>query len=123
MNNQTAKQLEFVFDMNCKFSVYVPSTDNVDEHIDNTAEVERIIGELSDMFGGATATPAKGGWRCADGKVVVEDVTIVYAFCTTEQATDHFMDVYGICQRLCQEFHQEAVTLEYNGQVKFVTAE
>lgn len=114
------KEQIFKFDLNCKFSVYVPSTDNVNETIDNSAEVKRVIGELADLFGGATATKAVGGWRCANGEVVIEEVSIVYAFCTDEQAREHIMDVYDICQRLKKEYHQEAVTLEYNGQVKFV---
>lgn len=111
------------FDLNCRWAVYVPGTKNIDEPIDNTDEVKRVIGELSDLFGGATATPAIGGWRCADGTVVVEDVTIVYAFCTSEQAKEHAADVVAIAQRICKEYGQEAVTVEYNGQVKFITAE
>jgi hypothetical protein len=35
----------------------------------------------------------------------------------------HAKDVIGIAQRICKEYGQEAVTVEYNGQVKFVTAE
>lgn len=111
------------FDLNCRWAVYVPSTMNVNEEYDNSEEVKRVIGELSDMFGGATATPAMGGWRCANGDVVVENVTIVYAFCTSEQAREHAADVVGIAQRICREYSQEAVTVEYNGQVKFITAE
>lgn len=114
------KTLNFKFDLNCRFAVYVPATDNVNEQIDNTAEVKRVIGELSDLFGGATATPAMGGWRCENGDVVVEKTTIVYSFCTSEQAAEHFMEVYDICMRLKKDYHQEAVTLEYNGQIKFV---
>ena len=96
-------------------------TKNVNEAIDNTEEVKKVIGELSDLFGGATATPSIGGWRCENGEVVVENTTIVYSFCTTEQAIKHAGDVLAIAQRLCREYNQEAVTVEYNGQVKFVT--
>lgn len=115
------QSLSFKFDLNCRWAVYVPSTTDVNKHIDNRQEVTRVIGELSDLFGGATATQALGGWRCADGSVVVENVTIVYSFCTTEQATEHAADVVAIAQRICKEYNQEAVTVEYNGQVKFIT--
>ena len=117
------KELKFKFDLNCKWAIYVPSTMNVNEHIDNTKEVERVIGELSDLFGGATATPALGGWRCADGKVVTEQVTIVYAYCTTEQSVEHADRVVDIARRIAREYKQECVTVEYNNQVAFVGAE
>jgi hypothetical protein len=117
------KQMLWQFDLNCRWAIYVPSTKNVNEKIDNTDEVKRVIGELSDLFGGATATQAIGGWRCANGEVVVENVTIVYSFCNSEQSVMHAKDVIGIAQRICKEYGQEAVTVEYNGQVKFVTAE
>lgn len=117
------KELNFKFDLNCKWAIYVPSTMNVNEHIDNTKEVERIIGELSDLFGGATATPALGGWRCNDGSVVTEKVTIVYAYCTSELSVEHADEVLTIARRICREFNQEAVTVEYNGQIAFVRAE
>ena len=117
------KQLKFKFNLNCRWAIYVPSTKNVNEKIDNTDEVKRVIGELSDLFGGATATPALGGWRCADGKVVTEQVTIVYAYCTTEKSVEHADRVVDIARRICKEYSQEAVTVEYNNQVAFVGAE
>lgn len=114
------KHLKFSFDLNCRFGVYVPATKNVNEQIDNSAEVVRVIGELSSLFGGATATPAMGGLVTESGEVVVEKTTIVYSFCTSEQAAEKFADVLNICERIKREYGQEAVTLEYNGQVKFV---
>ena len=120
--NTMKKDLSFQFDLNCRWAVYVPSTKDVNQAIDNTEEVKRVIGELSDLFGGATATPSIGGWRCENGEVVIEKTTIVYAFCTTDQAIEHATDVIAIAKRLCKQYSQEAVTVEYNGQVKFVTA-
>lgn len=114
------KQLAFKFDLDCKVAVYVPSTVNVNEHIDNSEYVKRTIGELADLFGGATATQAVGGWRCANGEIVLENTTIVYSFCTSEALQENFAKVYDICERLKAEMSQEAVTLEVNGQVKFV---
>lgn len=119
-SGKNMKNLKFSFDLNCKFGIYVPSTMDVDEVIDNSAEVVRVIGELSSIFGGATATPALGGWVTEKGSVVVEKTTIVYSFCTSEQAAEHFEEVLAICERIKREYRQEAVTLEYNGQIKFV---
>lgn len=114
------KTLKFKFDLNCKVSVYVPSTCEVSKECDNREQTLRTIRELSEMFGGATATPAVGGWVCENGEVVTEQVQIVYSFCTSEQLQEHIGDVLGICERIKQEMSQEAVTLEINGQVKFV---
>lgn len=112
--------LKFAYDLNCKFSVYVPSTDNINEGVDNSKQVEKVLHDLSIMFGGATSTPAKGAWFCADGSIVIEDVTICYAFCTSDQAAANFNKVVDICNWIKETMHQEAVSLEYNGQLKFI---
>lgn len=114
------KTLKFKYDLDCKFSVYVPSTNNVNESCDNSEMVKYVLSELSKMFGGATASRSVDAWMSESEGLVLEDVTIVYAFCTSEQAADHFSDVYAICERIKSEMNQEAVTLEYNGQVKFI---
>lgn len=114
------KELIFKFDLNSKFSVYIPSTDNVCEKVDNKKYVEKVLHDLSQYFGGATATPAKGAWVCTDGSTVFEDVTICYAFCTTKQAIDNFDKILSLCEWVKKEMHQEVVSLEYNGQLKFI---
>lgn len=114
------KTLKFKFDLDSKVSIYVPSTLNVSEHIDNTAKVREVINKLSNLFGGATATEAVGGWVAEDGQTIIEHVTIVYSFCTSEQLQEHFDEVYAICDDIKVSMGQEAVTLEINGQVKFV---
>lgn len=114
------KNLKFKFDLDCKVSIYVPSTTNVNEACDNSEQVKIVITELAKMFGGATASRAVGGWVSASGETVIEDVTIVYSFCTSEQLHERFEDVYAICERIKREMSQEAVTLEVNGQVSFI---
>lgn len=114
------KTLKFKFDLDCKVSIYVPSTVEVNKEVDNKEQVKRVITELSQMFGGATATEAVGGWVCDNGETVLEKVTIVYSFCNSESLQKHFADVYQICERIKKDMSQEAVTLEINGQVKFV---
>ncbi len=114
------KTLKFKFDLDCKVSIYVPSTVNVNEQTDNSAQVKRTITELAQMFGGATASKAVGGWVCGSGETVLEEVTIVYSFCSSAQLQENFTKVYAIAERIKNEMQQEAVTLEVNGQVKFV---
>lgn len=114
------KELKFKFDLDCKFAVYVPSTSDVVNSCDNTEMVKYVMTELSKLFGDATASKSVGGWMSQAHGLILEDVTIVYAYCTSEQAASHFEDVFAICEKIKHDMNQEAVTLEYNGQVKFV---
>lgn len=114
------KKLKFKFDLNCKFAVYVPSTMDINKKVNNDKFVTYVMTNLSKLFGGATSTPAKGGWICQDGNLVIETVDIVYAFCTSKQANDNFEKVISICEYLKKEMSQEAITLEYNNQIKFI---
>lgn len=114
------KQLAFKYDLDCKVSVYVPSTMDVNKPVDNTEKVLEIIKKLSTIFGGATASNAFGGWVAQNGEVVTEKVTIVYAFCSSDKLAENIDTVYGICLDLKKSMKQEAITLEINGQVKFI---
>lgn len=114
------KSLKFKFDLDSKVAIYVPSTLNVNEETDNTAQVMNIIRKLSTLFGGATASDAVGGWVAEDGQTVIEKVKIVYSFCTSDQLKEHISTIIAICEELKTEMSQEAITLEINGQVKFV---
>ena len=114
------KSLKFKFDLDSKVAIYVPSTINVNEQTDNTAQVMNIIRKLSTLFGGATASDAVGGWVAEDGQTVIEKVKIVYSFCTSDQLKEHISTIIAICEELKTEMSQEAITLEINGQVKFV---
>lgn len=114
------KTLKFKFDLDSKVAIYVPSTINVSKETDNRKQVLNVIRRLSEMFGGATASDAVGGWVSQSGEVIVEKVKVVYSFCTTGQLKDRIDDILSICEDIKNEMKQEAVTLEINGQVKFV---
>lgn len=110
----------FKFDLNAKVAIYVPSTTDVNVPTDNKEFVNKVMTKFSEWFGGCTSTPAVEGWVSNSGALVVENVTIVYAFCTPESFGEHFEEVYTLATEIRDEMKQEAVTLEYNGQVKFV---
>lgn len=114
------KTLKFKFDLDSKVAIYVPSTININEETDNRKQVLNVIRRLSEMFGGATASDAVGGWVSQTGEVIVEKVKVVYSFCTTDQLKDRIDDILAICKDIKNEMKQEAVTLEINGQVKFI---
>ena len=79
-----------------------------------------IIKKLSLLFGGVTASDAVGGWVANNGQTVIEKIKIVYSYCTSEQLKANIETILGICENLKKEMSQEAITLEINGQVKFV---
>src|SRR5690606_22150776 len=54
--------LEEFFHLGEIVKIYVPSTMNVDEPIDNTPYVNKTLEELSALFGGATAIEGSGAW-------------------------------------------------------------
>ena len=114
------KTKKFLFDLDSKVAIYVPSTNNATEVTDNSAMVSRALSELSDLFGGATATDAIGGWMSTEHGLITERVTIVYAFCKSEVFGDNIERILDLCNAIKSEMGQEAVTLEYNGQVKFI---
>lgn len=114
------KQLKFKFDLSSKVSIYVPSTTNVSEQTDNTEQVRKVMSKLSEMFGGATASEAVGGWMSQTAGLVLEKVTIVYAFCKETDLQNNIGEVLAICEDLKKEMQQEAISLEINGQLSFI---
>ena len=48
--------------LDSRVAIYVPSTTETDHPTDNRQQVEEVAAKLSAMFGGATATEARGSW-------------------------------------------------------------
>lgn len=114
------KALMNLIPLSCKVTVYVPATVNVNQEIDNAAQVERVARLLSQSFGGATASPVNGYWVADDGSLVKEKTVAVYAYCSTEQAEIYLDSVVEMCVALKKEMNQEAIALEYNGNMYFI---
>ena len=69
------------FDLNTKVSIYVPSTMNVNEQIDNTKYRTEVQNKLSVLFGGATTSTVLGSYICEDGSQVntVSEVATIFS--------------------------------------------
>jgi hypothetical protein len=98
-----------------RVAVYVPSTQGPAETTDNAKQVQRVAREFAEMFGGATATTARGFWVSDAAGLVAESVTIVYASCTDRQYHEQVPEVIRIAQRIKEEMQQEAVSIELDG--------
>lgn len=110
----------FQFQLDSKIAVYVPSTQNVSSACDNSMMVKKVLSQMCTLFGGASSNDVMGGWISDDKGLIIEKVTIVYSYCTKQQAEENLAQVYKICQMVKKEMAQECVTLEYNNQVAFV---
>ena len=114
------KKYQIQFATDSRVAIYVPSTTNATEATDNRKQVENVIRVLSNLFGGATATEAQGGWFSPEHGVILEPVTIVYSFCKQTDLQNNLEDVINLCMHIKNEMKQEAVTLEINGQAAFI---
>lgn len=97
-----------------RVAIYVPATDNVSEAVDNTAMVENCAKMLSELFGGATIQPGRGAWMSEADGLVLENTTIVYAYCTAEDLDKYAGEVEAFALNMRDAMHQEAVSVEVN---------
>lgn len=99
--------------------IYVPSTYNVDEPIDNTPYVNQSLETFSKMFGGATAIEGTGAWVSDEDKLIKEKVTIVYSF-AEDLDKKSINAVVAYAKSLKEEMKQSAISLEVNGKMYFI---
>lgn len=102
------------------FKIYVPSTMDVNTTTDNTEAVRKTLEFLSNLFGGATSTPARGAWVSNSAGLVLEDVTICYAFCTLAAKLRNRRNIMEYAAKLRDDMRQEAISVEIDGRLYFV---
>ena len=103
------------------FKIYVPSTTDVNSPVDNTKQVNNTLQFLSGLFGGATSQAARGAWVSSSAGLVVESVTICYAFCSLSQKLRCRRAVVAYCKDLAKDMEQEAISLEIDGRLFFIS--
>lgn len=104
-----------------KVAIYVPGTQNATEATDNTQQVKNTLRKLSDLFGGATANaPAAGAWNSSEHGLIIESVTVCFAYCKRPQLVENFPEVLNICEDLKREMNQECISLQINNNLIFI---
>lgn len=104
--------------------LYVPSTYNVTEELDKETRkvyIDYVLEQFSELFGGATAQESIGAWKTSDGKVVTEDITIVFSY--TNELNESILDkVISIAKKLKTELKQESISIEIvnNSSLHFI---
>lgn len=75
--------------LSSKITVYVPATNGIDKAADNTEQVKKTAALLSELFGGATSTPALGYWMSPAAGLVAEATTVVFAYAADAALQEH----------------------------------
>lgn len=104
-------------------TIYLPTTVDVDKPLSDSQtsqQIRRTVRWLSLLAGGATAIPARGGWVSREsGDLIVEDVTLVYAFFEVLTRC-HLGRIKRFCELLKRRYKQESIALEVNGKLWFL---
>lgn len=113
-------KLDMLVKLSSKVVVYIPSTKNINESIDNTEYVNKVAGLMSECFGGATASNTIGYWVSDTEGLVKERSTMVFSYCK-EADLDKYIDIIiELCRDIKEELKQDAVAFEVNGEMYFV---
>ncbi len=106
--------------LNHTLEIFVPSTLDVNQQVDNSAQVQLALSFLGQVFGGATSSNAEGVWRSEDSGLVTEQVTVVRTF-VSQSALDAYLDqVIAFAADLKRDMKQEAVAISVDHQLILV---
>lgn len=120
MSMTVNKQLKGLFSLDHNIKIYIPSTANVNEKIDNSKYVTKALQLFGDSFGGATSYDAIGAWVSQEKGLVTEGVKIVESYATREAIEANLSKVITYAQTLKRELTQEAISLEYDNKLYFI---
>src|SRR6478609_8602054 len=84
--------------------IYVPSTYNIDQPIDNSKYVDQSLEKFSNMFGGATSDDGTGAW-IGDNKNLDKN---------------KINEVVAYAKDLRKEMKQSSISIEVNGRMYFI---
>lgn len=111
-----------VDEKNNTVSVYVPSTVDVENSVDNTEYVMHVVSMIGKNYGLETLEfyQAKGSWYSDDmQKVVIENITVVTVNIPSlcENDVENFIE---IAEYVKKSMSQEGVSLSFNGCLAIV---
>ncbi|MBK8989869.1 MAG: cyclic nucleotide-binding domain-containing protein [Chloroflexi bacterium] len=101
-------------------ALFVPSTVDVNQQVDNSNQVKATLSFLGNLFGGATSSNAEGAWRSEESGLVTEQVTIVRTFVSKKALEAHLDDIIHFAADLKQDMKQEAVAISVDNQLILV---
>jgi len=116
--------LEQLFNLPYNVKLYLPSTTDGSKPAPAkkiAAAVQDVQKKFSALFGGTTTFTASGSWILQSGELVTENITIVQSFCDREVLESNIEKVLEIAKQICVQFSQEAVSLEINNKLYFIS--
>lgn len=108
--------------LNHRVEIIVPGTLGLDGKLtraQHTRHVENTLAIFADLFGGATAQAAKGAYKSASGKLVIENVTRVWAY-TDNVRPEILALVVNYATLLKETLQQESVAYVTDDTLQFV---
>lgn len=120
VRENSSNVLENLIVLSASVKLYVPSTVNINETADNSAEVRAAEEAFSGWFGGATAYRALGVWKSPVAGLVHEAITIVESFCNTADLEANISAVVSYARSMKERLGQEAVSLEVQGKLYLI---
>lgn len=118
--HQTLAELIRRLSLTHTIGIFIPSTLDVDQAVDNAEQVKDTLAFLGAIFGGATSSDAEGVWRSEDSGLVVEQVTVVRTFVSKQAMETHLDAVIEFATDLKRAMRQEAVALDVDNQLLLV---
>lgn len=106
-----------------RIAVIIPSTVNANDSAPNDVIAKWIRAakmKFARLFGGFTAHRAVGGWVSPEHGLIEENVTVVASF-TDDDGLTFLDDVKEFAARMAEEMGQEAVSVEVDHALEFVS--
>jgi len=113
------KVLKGLFSLSHNIRLYIPSTINIDKKINTDNYINEGLKLFGGWFGGCTSYKAIGSWL-SKNNVVIEKITIIESYATSEQVEKNLKNVLEFGKRIKLELEQEAVSLEYDNKLYFI---
>ena len=114
------KSLKNLIRLSCHVAVLVPSTTEVNQHVDNSAIVDDCLEFMGRLFNGATASNCVGTWVSAEAGLIKEQVTQVISYCTSDGLEEHIQDVIQYAENMRDRMRQESIALIVHGELYLI---
>lgn len=109
-----------------KVTIYVPGTTGrtTPDPEAQATWVDMVLEFLAVQFGGGTAdAPSTGAWMSPEHGLIKEPVVKVYSYTNVEGLQNGISAVLEFVGRIAREMGQEAVSVDFDGSLRFVTPE
>lgn len=118
--NQTKlKALKNLIKLSDKIVAYIPATIH-NLPCDNTDYVNKVADFFSLNFGGATSTQAKGFYHSEKVGLIVENTTLVTAYCNSGKLENSLDAFLKLMSSIKGDMEQESVAFEINNEMYFI---